>query len=299
MRVFVYSLLLNILFAGATFPGLENWYHPHRMALTGAGGAIQNITADAVNPAALWMLPRQFEVSFISYPADITAQSVHLSLPGKESVTVYGLRHLNYGLFSGRDELNQETENYSATDTWLNWAAAGHSSRWPLAWGLSAGVFYSTIEDEQAALFTFSAGAIVDLKKLNSKLGVSLINSGSVIKNYSENEEELPTAIVISISKKLAYLPLTFSLDAYNRFSTKMPEMRLGGVFALPYGLQLKLGTSTNRLQQSTGQSLSGDFFADTGLGVGWIYENYNFETGVYSYGSGGWISGLAVGIMF
>lgn len=299
MRVFVYSLLLNILFAGATFPGLENWYHPHRMALTGAGGAIQNITADAVNPAALWMLPRQFDVSFISYPADITAQSVHLSLPGKESVTVYGLRHLNYGLFSGRDELNKETDNYSATDTWLNWAAAGHSSRWPLAWGLSAGVFYSTIEDEQAALFTFSAGAIVDLKKLNSKLGVSLINSGSVIKNYSENEEELPTAIVISISKKLAYLPLTFSLDAYNRFSTKMPEMRLGGVFALPYGLQLKLGTSTNRLQQSTGQSLSGDFFADTGFGVGWIYENYNFDTGVYSYGSGGWISGLAVGIMF
>ncbi len=75
MRVITFSLLLNLLIAETTFPGLENWYHPHRMSLTGAGGTVTNITADIANPAALWTLPRLFEVSFVSYPADITAQS--------------------------------------------------------------------------------------------------------------------------------------------------------------------------------------------------------------------------------
>ncbi len=299
MRVITFSLLLNLLIAETTFSGLENWYHPHRMSLTGAGGTVTNITADITNPAALWTLPRLFEVSFVSYPADITAQSVHLSLLGKQSVTVYGLRQINYGLFEGRDELNQETENYSASDTWLNWAAAGHSTRWPLSWGVSAGLFISSLEDKQAVLLTFSGGAIMNSKKLNSRLGVSLINTGSIIKKYSDTEEKLPTAIVVSVSKNLAYLPLNIAIDIYNRLNAATPEIRLGAVFTLPYQLQLKLGTTTNRFKQSAGKSLARNFFADTGLGVVWAYETYHFETGVYSYGPGGWISGLAVGIKF
>lgn len=300
MKIITTSILLsNLLMSGNAYPGLENWYHPHRMALTGAGGTFNNITADVTNPAALWNLPRQFEVSFVSYPADITAQSVHLSLTGKQSVTVYGLRHINYGLFTGKDELNQKTNNYSAADTWLNWAAAGHSSQWPISWGVSAGLFISSIDEKQAALFTFAAGTIVDLKKLNSKFGVSLINAGSVIKKYSDIEEKMPVAVAVSFAKELAYLPLNLSVDVYSRINTGTPAIRLGGVFTLPYRLKLKLGTTTNRLQQLTTQSLSRDFFADTGLGLVYEYENYHFETGVYSYGPGGWISGLAVGIKF
>ena len=292
-------LLYNLLTAGSAFSGLENWYHPHRMSLTGAGGTVTNVTAGAANPAALWSLPRQFEISFISYPADITAQSVHLSLKGKESVTVYSMRHLNYGLFPGRDKLNQESENYSAADTWLNWAAAGHSKRWPLSWGVGTGFFFSSVEKKQAALFTFSGGAIVTFKKLNAKLGVSLINLGTVIKKYTEKKETLPSAMVISISKDLAYLPLNLAMDVYNQLFSNTTDIRFGGVFTFPYQLKLKFGTSTNRFKQLTGQSLTRDFFADTGLGIVWTYEIYNFETGVYSYGNGGWISGVAVGILF
>jgi len=65
MKAITFSLLLNLLIAEATFPGLENWYHPHRMSLTGAGGTVTNVTADIANPAALWTLPRLFEVSFV------------------------------------------------------------------------------------------------------------------------------------------------------------------------------------------------------------------------------------------
>ena len=299
MKGVLFSILLSALSAGVTFPGLENWYHPHRISLTGAGGTVSNVTSDIINPAALWSLPRLFEVSFVSYPADITAQSIHLSLPGKQSVTVYGLRQINYGLFDGRDELNQETENYSATDTWLNWAVAGHSSRWPLSWGMCAGFFISSLDDKQAVLFTFSSGIIINSKKLKLKLGISLINAGSVLKKYSESEEELPTALVLSLSKKLAYLPLSLSVDLYNRLSKETAEIRLGGVFKLPYQLQLRFGTSINRLKQSKHDNLAKDFFADTGFGIGWDYDIYHFETGMYSYGPGGFISGLAVGINF
>lgn len=300
MRGLTIILATSILLGGGTtYSGLQSWYHPNRMALAGSGGAFSNVTSDVINPAALWTLKKQFDVSFVSYPADINAQSFHLALPGEASVTTYGLRHLNYGLFEGRDENNQETDFYSASDTWLDWAAAGHSKRWPVSWGISAGLFLSTLEKKQSTVVTFSGGFLFNLSKLNSKFGISLLNMGSVIKTYSGNEESLPTSLVISFSKKLAYLPLELGLDVINQLNLNDYSFRLGGIFKLPYSLQLKLGTTSNRFDQVINKNLSKNFLTDLGVGLVWVYDMYRFESSVYSYGPGGWITGFAVGVQF
>lgn len=292
-------IIIGFLFGQTTYSGLQTWYHPHRMALAGSGGAFSSVTSDVVNPAALWTLKRQFDVSFISYPADINAQSFHLTLPGDASVTVYGLRHLNYGLFEGRDQNNQETDFYGASDTWLDWAAAGYSKRWPISWGVSTGLFLSTIEKKQSTVVTFSAGLLFNLSKLNTKFGISLLNMGSVIKTYSGKEESLPTSLRVSLSRKLAYLPLELGLDVVKQFDFNDYSIHLGGIFSLPYRLQLKLGTTSNRFDQAIDKNLSKNFLTDLGLGLAWIYDMYHFESSVYSYGPGGWITGFAVGVQF
>ncbi len=299
MRGLTIILATSILFGGTTYPGLQNWYHPHRMALAGSGGVFSSVTSDVVNPAALWTLKKQFDVSFISYPAGIKAQSFHLALPGEASVTAYGLRHLNYGLFEGRDQNNQETDLYSASDTWLDWAAAGHSRQWPISWGVSTGLFFSTIEKKQSTVVTFSAGLLFNLSKINSRFGVSLLNMGSVIKTYSGNEESLPTSVVVSFSRKLAYLPLELGVDVVKQFDLNDYSLHLGGIFMLPYDLQLKLGTTSNRFDQAIEKNLSKNFLTDLGIGLVWIYDMYHFESSVYSYGPGGLITGFAVGVQF
>ncbi|MFQ6678388.1 MAG: hypothetical protein ACE5D0_08710 [Fidelibacterota bacterium] len=299
MRSLILIFTTSIVCGGTAYTGMQNWYHPHRMALAGSGGAFSSVTSDVINPAALWTLKKQFDVSFLSYPANISAQSFHLVLPGEASVTAYGLRHMNYGLFEGRDQNNLETDLYSASDTWFDYSASGHSSRWPISWGVSAGLFFSSIEKKQSVVVMFSSGILFHFSKLDSKIGLSLLNMGSVIKTYSGNEELLPVAFVTSFSKKLAHLPLELGLDLVKEFDMNDMSVRLGGVFTLPYDWQLKLGTTSNRIDQAIYKNVSKNLLTDVGIGLVWIYDNYSFESSIYSYGPGGWITGFAIGIQF
>lgn len=299
MKKTIVFLLWCSWVCASSFSGMEHWYHPHKISLTGSGGSLTNVSSDVYNPACLWSLPRSFDVSFVSYPADINTQSVHLSLPGKGSVTVYGIRNVNYGLFEGKDSNNDPAPDYYASDTWFSWAAAGHSSRWPLAWGVNAGLFYSSIENKEAVLFTYSAGGVLTSRSLDAKLGFAFMNGGRIIKKYTTSQDVIPTSIMISVAKDLEYLPLTLSADIINRLNDNKAHFRFGGVFHLQNNIELKFGTSSNRIDQSTEDNFSKDLLTDTGFGIGWRYEKYHFESGFYSYGPGGWISGLAVGIQF
>ncbi len=299
MRSLIIILATGFLCGGTAYPGMQNWYHPHRMALAGSGGAFSSVTSDVINPASLLTLKKQFDVSFISYPANISAQSFHLVLPGKASVTAYGLRHMNYGLFEGRDQYNLVTDLYSASDTWFDYSASGHSSQWPISWGVSAGLFFSSIEKKQSVVILFSTGILFDISKQNSRIGFSLLNMGSVIKTFTGEEESLPAAFVTSFSKQLAHLPLELGIDLVKEFDLEVISIRLGGIFTLPYNLQLKLGTTSNRIDQAIFKNVSKNLLTDLGIGLVWKYNNYSFESSVYSYGPGGWITGFAVGIQF
>ncbi len=292
-------LLISLLSGSTTYSGLQHWYSPHQIAVTGAGGAVSTITADVLNPAGLWNQPRQLSVSSITYPADIAAQSLHLVLPGVNVVRAYSIRYLNYGLFDGRDELNQETDQYIAADTWLNWAAAGQSRKWPLSWGLSSGLFYSALDDKQSILLTFSCGLIMTSSVLDTKLGLSLVHAGVVLESYTGYKESLPTVIVASFAKEMAYLPLTIAVDIEKPLEQNRVTTRFGGIFTLPHNWQIKLGTTSNKIAQSISENVAKNIFIDTGAGISWAYARYSFEYSLYLYGPGGWISGVAISIRF
>jgi len=241
MRYVFFILITSLFSAGTSYPGMNNWYHPTRLALAGSGGAYSSVTADVVNPASLWTLKQLLDVSFISYPADIQAQSFHLVLPKKSSVTVYGMRHLNYGLFEGRNSDNQKTGTYNASDTWFDWAAAGHSSQWPITWGMSAGLFLSSIQNKQSAAVTLSAGVLIDFVGLDSKVGINLANLGSVIKTYTGQEEPLPTLLEISFSRKLAHLPLVIVIDMVSQTRFEKYVFRFGRNFFTSAWIRIKI----------------------------------------------------------
>jgi len=74
---------------------------------------------------------------------------------------------------------------------------------------------------------------------------------------------------------------------------------RFGGIFTLPYNLQLTIGINSNHVAQRIDGSLIKKYFGSSGLGLAYAYKKYSIEIGGYSYGTGGWIYGTGLNIRF
>lgn len=299
MKSWIILIIILSCASGNSFNGMNNWYHPHSLALVGSGGSLSNIASDILNPATIWSQPRTFEVGFVAYPANIYSQSIFLLLPNQNSTSLYSVRHMNYGIFNGKSEQNTLTSNYAASDTWINWSQAGHIKKWPLIWGINAGGFYSLIENKDALTLTYSAGIILNSDKQQLQTGLSLVSGGYVINQFTDVEEKLNMSVLFSFSKKLKYLPLVMAVDILKNPNFDPLVLRMGGVFQLPYHLKIKLGTSTNRLDQSIYENAAKNILSDTGMGIEWNNTQYQISYGIYIYGPGGTVSGLSFGTKF
>lgn len=277
------------------FEGLQGWYHPHSLSLAGGGASLASLENDRTNPAALAGLQPQFRLGLLRYPAGVASQSavLLLSRPGQE--LALGLRHLGYGRFSGRDEDNRSLGDYSAGDTWLTVAVARRIWGGRLAGGLSGGIFLSRLGSYQALALTLTPGLLLQGER--TRVGLSLTNLGRVLSDYTTYRERLPVALLASLSRRLAHLPLDLGVDLVYYRLQRQAALHLGGVFQLPWNLQLKWGTSSQRLGLPPARRSI--IMAATGLGLSYAAAPYHFEMGAYFYGLGGWIGGLGLGVEF
>ena len=287
------------LIARDSFPGLNQWYFSETVALAGAGGALTSPASDRLNPAALRGSGRAIQLSLLRYPASIGAGALSWIIPEERRTRAVSIRHTNYGTFEGRDETNNPTGTYTSSETWLSVSTARTMGKSAMDWGLSGGLFLSNLASYQAVAATFTLGGVYRLEALDLKVGTSLRNVGWVLNSYTSAQETLPTILHGSLAKRLAYLPLELALDVEYLFSTRETVVRLGGVFTLPYHMVLRWGTSSNRLDQRGGVSLTRDFFSDTGVGLAFKTGNYQLTLGGYFYGPGGWITGFSFRVVF
>jgi hypothetical protein len=79
----------------------------------------------------------------------------------------------------------------------------------------------------------------------------------------------------------------------YNRLMT----FHFGGVFVLPYNMELRVGTSSRRIDQLSQINLIRDFFTDTGLGINITSHQYIIDIGTYIYGTGGSVIAIGLGL--
>ena len=71
----------------------------------------------------------------------------------------------------------------------------------------------------------------------------------------------------------------------------------LGGVFVLPYNMQLRFGTSSRRIDQLSQINLIRKFFTYTGLGITITNHQYIIDIGTYIYGTGGSVIAIGLGL--
>ena len=288
-------ILLNFCFSQTTLYGLDGWYQVSSVATAGGTGAVPNTNSDIINPAGLATLAEQIQVNLIKYPADISAQSaIYVKKLNKTNVGL-GLRHLSYGNFIFADEDGIEDGTYSASDTWLSVGISRIKEN--ISLGVTGGIFLSKLESYNATAIVFSSGVIYDYKKNDIQIGISLSNFGFFVSRYTERKEKLPTNIFLSANKGLAHLPLDLNADIGFDTHTITSYLRIGGIFELPYNLQLSIGVNSNNITQRTETNLAKSILGSSGIGIAYRHNKYSIELGGYSYGVGGWIYGTGFNI--
>lgn len=288
-------IIISFGFSQTTLYGLDGWYHISSVATAGGTGAVPRADSDRINPAGLAMLPKQIQLNIIKYPAGINAQSARFVKSLHYSNIGIGLKHLSYGNFISTNEDGIDNGTYTAGDTWLSAAWARNNKN--ISWGVSGGIFLSSLEAYNAVAVVFSTGILYDYTSLDTQIGISLSNFGMFVMRYTGQKGKLPTKIIFSANKGLVHLPLNLNFDVgYNPYN-KITYWRFGGVFTLPYNLQLAFGINSNNISQRIENNLAKSFLGSSGIGITYTHKQYSIEIGGYSYGIGGWIYGTGFNI--
>lgn len=291
IKIILFTLIIvGFGFSQTTLYGLDGWYHISTISTAGGVGAVPNPDSDKINPAGIAMLPKQIQFSLVKYPAGINAQSAMFVKSLNNSNIGIALRHLSYGSFVSTNAEGIENGTYTASDTWVSAAWARNNQN--INWGITGGMFLSSLEAYNAAAIVFSTGVIYDYVKNDIRIGISLSNFGLFLTRYTKQKEKLPTKIIFSASKGLAHLPLDMNIDIGFNPANKNIYWRFGGIIVLPYDLQFAFGVNSNNLTQRTEDGLTKSFLGSSGLGITYTHKKYSIGIGGYFYGTGGWIYG-------
>ena len=287
---------ISICFGQFSFNGVNTWAQSGVISFAG-GGLLLDFENDFTNPGTLKNAKRKIRFSSLSYPADITAQSIITN--GHFGSHSLGLKvsRVNYGIFEGRDIENQLTENYSAGDINLEFAYANSKFSKRINLGIAGGLFVSRLEESKASAILLSPGIVVNSKIFT--LGMTLKNFGKVIKQYGTVKEEMPSYLIGSISHQLSFVPLKIEFDYSSSINSRHSYSVFSGIYTFDKNLLIKAGTSTNRFDQTIKTSFVRSIFTDFGIGLVYKIEDIVVDINSYSYGTGGIVFGVGISVHY
>jgi len=251
------------------------------------GGAYTAMAGDlhalVANPAALSQLTRK-EVAFdyVNQVLDIQSGFGAYLHPLSHGNLAFSLYFQDYGKLQKLDEFGNEQGNFSANNFILSVAYARPYTE--SVWlGGALKFFQSSLADYSSNGFAMDLGIYVNTNFFeNLRLAAGVYNLGTVTSAYLSTKEKLPTRLEIGVAKKLAHLPLEYSISAIQVFGEDF-QFAIGGEFTITKNAFLRLGYNSIGRDQKLG--ISNDRFAGLAGGLGLNYRNYRFD---YAYSSSG-----------
>ncbi|WP_022834344.1 type IX secretion system protein PorQ [Salisaeta longa] len=259
------------------------------MAAAPAGGP----AAFLYNPALLSARqPAAASIGYANYVSDLNAG--HVAYRSALGATAVGgaVRYLHWGALEGRDRFGVPTGSFGAGDVALTLGAARRGGpHW--RYGANLHVVYSYIDGNGAA----AVGADVGLHyHVGPRLSTAVVvrHLGATVKSYGTKRPALPLDVRVSVSKRLAHLPLRLNLTAYDlRWAGRglpggttldhvLAHLTMGGALTLAEALTVRMGYNHRR---ASGLSAA-DGFSWAGLtgGFGLSYAGWTID---YAYA--GW----------
>jgi hypothetical protein len=126
-----------------------------------------------------------------------------------------GILYHAYGQMPLTDETGTQIGNFSASEYAIQ-AGLAHSEN-KLSYGANIKLLYSQLESYTSLGVGIDIGGVYNDTLHRFNAGIVLKNIGTQLIAYTDNNrEELPFEIQVGISKRLAHLPLRFSITAHN-----------------------------------------------------------------------------------
>jgi len=298
MKKFIILFVFYYLNGDTISPSLYSWFSASKLSQAGGGNLNMSPNSRSANPANL-SLSRSFSTSFVLYPAGIQAQSVSLLIPQSNRLITVAINHISYGTFKGYDENAVPTKNYNSSDTWMRLGYSRLSKNLPISYGISNQLYFSKLGQYSSTIFYLSLGAIWNIKKYKTNIGLSIDDISINISPINNVTEKSPSRYNIGVSKKLEYLPLKISVDYLSINNKKNKDYFISGIFSLPKNLSFIWGTSTRKLSQNIKESVIKTILGSSGVGINYKDNGIIIGYGLYFYGTGGWTNGLDLSINF
>ncbi len=294
IAVLLISLGARAQSVGTTgFEFLRNQYSPRGAAMGGNLVAVPgDIQAVMYNPAALsGNTLRQWSVSYVDHLLDFQAGHLAYGQPVKNFGNVSaGLVYFNYGSFNETDANGDRTGRTFGASEFAFMLGLSNTLGSGFDYGIGLKFIYSSLDNYNASGVAVDGGLLYSIKALDDlKMGVSLLNLGTTIDDYTDYREKLPTLLQIGLAKRLAHLPLllTGSLNdltanesnVWDRFK----KFSVGGEFDVSEMIRFRLGyqNDINRSIKPVGRTVFGGF----SLGLGIVWRQFRIDYAYSNFG--------------
>jgi hypothetical protein len=154
--------------------------------------------------------------SYLFHVADIGQASFAFAHDFKKIGTLsFGIQHLSYGEIEGYDGTGMLTDSYASGETALLISKSHQVSYFRL--GTTVKTVFSNLAGFRSTAMMLDLGGVFIHPHKALTIGLALKNIGVVLSDYSEtNSARIPFDVQAGITYKPEYMPLRFSLTAYN-----------------------------------------------------------------------------------
>lgn len=212
--------------------------------------------------------------------------------------TVAGMKYINYGKFSGRNEFNFDIGDFSGGEFALQLGAS-----YQLKPKIRVGANYKFITSNLASYK--SAGNAFDFAALysdSSKLftaSIVLHHLGFQFSKYQDESEKLPFDVRISVSKRLKHLPFRFSVVAHHltRWNIRFddPALQTSNIFVIDTSEVKEKNYFVDKLFHHL--NFSGEFYFGKSFNLRFGYAHLRKRE--LAYDNRPWLSGVSFGFGF
>ena len=293
----LYSLIfISIACAQNTFSSLNTLTHGGTVGYSG-GGYLFSFQNEFRNAAMLVTAERTLQLSLVSYPADIYAQSAIINGKIKNHHLGFAVNNINYGIFESRTTDNILTGSFSANDTHIQIGYGRFIYKDKIIVGLNSGLFFSQLEKTNASLITISPSALLRAKHFSAALTIE--HYGKVLDNYTSHSEQLTPSVVFSLHKEISIYPLELELTSISLSDTGKKAYLVSALYKTYNNVFLKGGISSNRIDRISGDQLRKNLLNDIGFGIGYAFDNIVLDFNTFTYSDSHSIFSITISTKF
>jgi hypothetical protein len=286
--------------SGTGFDFLRSQIGARTAAMAGTFAAsVRDLNGLSGNPAGLAGLAgRTAAFTYVNHILDFQSGFIGYAQPvGRSGQAAVGIHYMNYGSFTWRDILGDETGS-SVPGDWVLTAAYADSLSGKFRYGVSCRYVRSTIAEYWADALAMSIGVIYSIPGQNMHIGAGVFNAGEGLHAFLNEKETPPLSYRIGVGKQLAHLPLLLQFDLI-RFQDQESSMpgglywALGGEFSLSPVLSMRWGYQSSGREQKDDKG--NNRYAGVSFGLGLRTRLFLIDAAVNQYGMLGSITQFSV----